>query len=187
MVGIKCSQKKSVGINSGTELTFGQKKSREELTFFPEINEKALNSYLDELTFLLKKSEKSVNSCHKNSFFFARLRRATFFSIIVGNFLSISGWYPYFFSRAFGARFLPLFTTFPRLQMYTFNKTFTKTTGRDLQKIYKFYKNHQSCQELQNFANFTKTTRRDLQKNTKFTKIARHRLKIWKIFSRVVW
>ena len=54
--------------------------------------------------------------------------------------------------------------------MYTFNETFTKTTERDLQKIYKFYKNHQSCQELQNFTNFTKTTRRDLQKKYKIYK-----------------
>ena len=55
------------------------------------------------------------------------------------NFLSISGWYP---RRAISSS--NLYTTFPRLQMYTFNETFTKTTGRDLQKIYKFYKNHQS-------------------------------------------
>ena len=122
---------------------------------------KKLNSYLDELTFLLKKSlipptkktrTYGARLSFQNSIFTARLRRA----INQGDIR--------------GARFPPLFTTFPRLQMYTFNETFTKTTERDLQKIYKFYKNHQSCQELQNFANFTKTTWRDLQKKYKIYK-----------------
>ena len=121
--------------------------------------------------------KKSLIPPTKTQFFFARLRRATFFSKFVFFLRAFGMQFPLyirvisiFFSRAFGARFPPLFTTLPCLQMYTFNETFTKTTERDLQKIYKFYKNHQSCQELQNFTNFTKTTRRDLQKKYKIYK-----------------
>ena len=73
--------------------------------------------------------------------------------------------------------------------MYTFNKTFTKTTGRDLQKIYTFYKKitSQKLEKIANLQILQKLPGEIYKKITDFTKIARDMLKIWKIFSRFVW